>query len=168
VLDATYAILSRTLRLAKEHEVLRFAPPALLWSVVNADAFEKPLQKCIAAESASIGLAPRRAISRRYKPRGTASTFRGRGMSDTEMTTLGREVDSDPLTSGGRARAEFAARGKPFRFPKGQRGLEAEGKPPPVGSFRCFVTRDSRGIVPVDFNLSSTAALSRLWPRAAS
>jgi hypothetical protein len=43
-------------------------------------------------------------------------------MSDTEMTTLGRAADSDPLTSGVRARAEFAARGKAFRFPKGQSG----------------------------------------------
>ena len=43
-------------------------------------------------------------------------------MSDTEMTTLGRAADSDPLTSGVRARAEFTARGKAFRFPKGQSG----------------------------------------------
>jgi hypothetical protein len=43
-------------------------------------------------------------------------------MSDTEMTTLGRGADSDPLTSGVRARAEFTARGKAFRFPKGQSG----------------------------------------------
>jgi len=43
-------------------------------------------------------------------------------MSDAEMTTLGRAADSDPLTSGVRARAEFTARGKAFRFPKGQSG----------------------------------------------
>jgi len=38
------------------------------------------------------------------------------------MATLGRAADSDPLTSGVRARAEFTARGKAFRFPKGQSG----------------------------------------------
>ena len=38
------------------------------------------------------------------------------------MTTLGRAADSDPLTSGVRARAEFTARGRAFRFPKGQSG----------------------------------------------
>jgi hypothetical protein len=43
-------------------------------------------------------------------------------MSDTEMTTLGRAADPDPLTSGVRARVEFTARGKGFRFPKGQSG----------------------------------------------
>ena len=43
-------------------------------------------------------------------------------MSDAEMTTLGRAADSDPLISGVRARAEFTARGKAFRFPKGQSG----------------------------------------------
>jgi hypothetical protein len=43
-------------------------------------------------------------------------------MSDTEMTTLGRAADSDPLPSDVRARAEFTARGKAFRFPKGQSG----------------------------------------------
>jgi hypothetical protein len=43
-------------------------------------------------------------------------------MSDTEMTTPGRAADSGPLTSGVRARAEFTARGKAFRFPKGQSG----------------------------------------------
>jgi hypothetical protein len=43
-------------------------------------------------------------------------------MSNAEMTTLGRAADSDPLTSGVRARAEFTDRGKAFRFPKGQSG----------------------------------------------
>src|ERR1700738_4557334 len=43
-------------------------------------------------------------------------------MSDTEMTTLGRAADSDPLPPDVRARAEFTARGKAFRFPKGQSG----------------------------------------------
>ncbi len=43
-------------------------------------------------------------------------------MSDAEMTTLGRVADSDPLPSDVRARAEFTARGKAFRFPKGQSG----------------------------------------------
>ena len=47
-------------------------------------------------------------------------------MTDTNMRTLRRAVGTDPLASSARARAltmaEFTARGRAFRFPKGQSG----------------------------------------------
>ena len=51
---------------------------------------------------------------------------RDRELSDANISTTGIAVDSDPLAPGARARvqamAEFTARGKAFRFPKGQSG----------------------------------------------
>jgi hypothetical protein len=51
---------------------------------------------------------------------------RDREMSDTNMRTLGRAVGTDPRASGAPAgaltMAGFTARGKAFRFPKGQSG----------------------------------------------
>jgi hypothetical protein len=51
---------------------------------------------------------------------------RDREMSDPSIKTLGRAVGTDPPASGERARAlamaEFTARGKAFRIPKGQSG----------------------------------------------
>jgi len=51
---------------------------------------------------------------------------RDREMSDANTSTTGRAVGPDPLAPGARARAqamaEFTARGKAFRFQKGQRG----------------------------------------------
>jgi hypothetical protein len=51
---------------------------------------------------------------------------RDREKSDANASTTGRAVGPDPLAPGARARvqamAEFTARGKAFRFPKGQSG----------------------------------------------
>jgi hypothetical protein len=47
-------------------------------------------------------------------------------MPDAHISTTGRAVGTDPLAPGARARvqamAEFTARGKAFRFPKGRSG----------------------------------------------